>query len=141
MEKYQFDQTLMQTMEDSHIPFAVYQFIDKRVVTLVLSAGFRKLFEFDKKEDAYYVMDNDMYRATHLDDKARIADAAFRFATEGGSYEVVYRTKTRNHGHYLVIHAQGEHVYTQNGARLAIVWYTNEGGSIPRQVTGRTAML
>ena len=64
MEKYQFDQTLMQTMEDSHIPFAVYQFIDKRVVTLVLSAGFRKLFEFDKKEDAYYVMDNDMYRAT-----------------------------------------------------------------------------
>ena len=127
MEKYQFDQTLMQTMEDSHIPFAVYQFIDKRVVTLVLSAGFRKLFEFDKKEDAYYVMDNDMYRATHPDDKARIADAAFRFATEGGSYEVVYRTKTRNHGHYLVIHAQGEHVYTQNGARLAIVWYTNEG--------------
>ena len=96
MEKYQFDQTLMQTMEDSHIPFAVYQFIDKRVVTLVLSAGFRKLFEFDKKEDAYYVMDNDMYRATHPDDKARIADAAFRFATEGGSYEVVYRTKTRN---------------------------------------------
>ena len=127
MEKYQFDQTLMQTMEDSHIPFAVYQFIDKRVVTLVLSAGFRKLFEFDKKEDAYYVMDNDMYRATHPDDKARIADAAFRFATEGGSYEVVYRTKTRSYGDYLVIHAQGEHVYTQNGARLAIVWYTNEG--------------
>ena len=127
MEKYQFDQTLMQTMEDSHIPFAVYQFIDKRVVTLVLSAGFRKLFEFDKKEDAYYVMDNDMYRATHPDDKARITDAAFRFATEGGSYEVVYRTKTRSYGDYLVIHAQGEHVYTQNGARLAIVWYTNEG--------------
>ncbi|MEE3456062.1 MAG: hypothetical protein VZQ29_10600, partial [Succiniclasticum sp.] len=109
MEKYQFDQTLMQTMEDSHIPFAVYQFIDKRVVTLVLSAGFCKLFEFDKKEDAYYVMNNDMYRATHPDDKARIADAAFRFATEGGSYEVVYRTKTRNYGNYLVIHAQGEH--------------------------------
>ena len=34
MEKYQFDQTLMQTMEDSHIPFAVYQFIDKRCLSL-----------------------------------------------------------------------------------------------------------
>ena len=127
MEKYQFDQKLMQTMESSHIPFAVYQFIDKRVVTLVLSAGFCKLFEFENKEDAYYVMNSDMYRATHPDDKARIADAAYRFATEGGHYEVVYRTKTRNYDNYLVIHAQGEHVYTETGARLAVIWYTNEG--------------
>ena len=127
MEKYLFDEKLMQSMENSHIPFAVYQFINKRVKTLVLSAGFRKLFEFDNKEDAYYVMDNDMYQAAHPDDKARIADAAYRFATEGGTYEVVYRTLTRNKGNYLVIHAQGEHVYTETGERLAVVWYTNEG--------------
>ena len=127
MEKYQFDKKLMQSMENSHIPFAIYQFINKRVKTLVLSAGFCKLFEFDNKADAYYTMDNDMYRAAHPDDKARIADAAYRFATEGGTYEVVYRTLTRNNGNYLVIHAQGEHVYTETGERLAVVWYTNEG--------------
>jgi len=127
MEKYQFDKRLMQTMENSRIPFAVYQFLDKRVVTLVLSAGFCKLFEFDNKADAYYVMDNDMYRSTHPDDKARIADAAYCFATEGGAYEVVYRTKRRDSDNYVVVHAQGEHVYTETGERLAVVWYTNEG--------------
>ena len=131
MEKYQFDKRLMQAMEKSRIPFAVYQFLDKRVVTLVLSAGFCKLFEFDNKADAYYVMDNDMYRAVHPDDKARIADAAYRFATEGGAYEVVYRTKSRDSDNYLVVHAQGEHVYTETGERLAVVWYTNEGSYSP----------
>ena len=90
MEKYQFDQTLMQTMEDSHIPFAVYQFIDKRVVTLVLSAGFRKLFEFDKKEDAY------MPRASTFIRKTAPGWRSYGIPTKG---------------------------------------------SIPRQVTGRTAML
>ena len=127
MEKYQFDKRLIQTMENSRIRFAVYQFLDKRVVTLVLSAGFCKLFEFDNKADAYYVMDNDMYRSTHPDDKARIADAAYCFATEGGAYEVVYRTKRRDSDNYVVVHAQGEHVYTETGERLAVVWYTNEG--------------
>ena len=126
MERYRFSDDEFSLMENSRIPLAVYQFIDKRVVTLVLSAGFLELFGYEDRAQAYYDMDNNMYKDTHTDDAARIADAAFRFATEGGKYEVIYRSKKKD-GSYTIIHAQGEHIYTKTGVRLAQVWYTDEG--------------
>ena len=127
MERYQFDSVTFAALEKLRTPLAIYQFLEKRVVTILLSDGFCDLFEFDDKEEAYYMMDHDMYEATHPDDKARIADEAFRFATEGGKYEVVYRTKTRNRDAYKIIHSMGEHVFTDDGVRLAYIWYTDEG--------------
>lgn len=128
MEKYRFDQNTVNAVEICPIPFAVYQFIDKRIYTIVLSAGFMKLFGYKDKEDAYYAMDNDMYCDTHPDDVAAISDAAFRFATEGGKYDVAYRTRCSEcRDEYIMIHAKGEHIYTSTGERLAVVWYTNEG--------------
>ena len=124
MEKYQFGDAEFAHLEASPIPLAVYHFIDKRVVTLVLSAGFLKLFELGRDE-AYDLMDRDMYRDTHPDDVSRIADAAFRFATADVKYSTVYRTKVA--GGYRIVHARGEHVYPEDGIRLAYVWYTDEG--------------
>ncbi|HAG70322.1 MAG TPA: GGDEF domain-containing protein [Lachnospiraceae bacterium] len=118
-------------MESSPVPFAVYQFIDRRVVTLVLSRGFLKLFGYEDPKEAYFLMDNDMYRDTHPDDAARIADAAVRFATKGGKYDVVYRTRI-NEG-YRIIHARGEHKYTDTGQRLAVVAYMDEGADNPSE--------
>ena len=80
MEKYRFEETERTLLEGSCIPFAVYQFIDKRVVTILLSDGFLELFGYADRDYAVDVMDNDMYKETHPDDAARIADAAFRFA-------------------------------------------------------------
>ena len=90
MERYRFDPKVFADMEASPVPFAVYQFVDKRVVTLILSDGFCDLFGYTDKAQAYYDMDHDMYKTTHPDDVARIADEAVRFATQGGKYEVVY---------------------------------------------------
>ena len=123
-QTYQYDNLIKVNMENSPVPFAVYQFIDKRVVTLVLSAGFCSLFGFEK-EEAYQLMDRNMYRDTHPDDVARIADAAFLFATEEKEYDVIYRTK-REYG-WGIVHAKGKHVVTETGVRLAYVWYTDEG--------------
>ncbi len=127
MERYHFNEQLQTAFEGLQQPFAIYQFLNKRVVTIVLSDGFCELFEYEEKVQAYYDMDHDMYKDTHPDDKARIADAAFRFATEGGKYEVVYRTSMRNGAGYRIVHALGRHVYTEDGIRLAHVWYTDEG--------------
>ena len=127
MEKYQFDPRIKAGMEASPVPFAVYQFIDRRVVTLALSAGFCELFGYTDRAKAYYDMDNDMYCMSHPDDVARIADAAIRFATEGGAYNVVYRTKASPDGDYFIVQAKGRHVTTDTGVRLAYVWYTDEG--------------
>ena len=127
MKKYQFDDKEKAILEELRVPLAVYQFVDKKVVTLALSAGFVELLGFSDKADAYQLMDHDMYRDTHPDDKARIANAAFRFATEGGRYEVIYRSRQPDSKEYRVLHAAGEHVTTKTGVRLAYIWYTDEG--------------
>lgn len=127
MDRYRFSDAEFSMMESSRIPFAIYQFIDKRVVTLALSQGFCDLFGYDDRTKAYYDMDNDMYRDTHPDDVGRISEAALRFATEGGTYETVYRSRRVDDGGYIIIHAVGEHITMSDGTRLAQVWYTNEG--------------
>ena len=127
MKRYCFTEQLQTAYESMQVPFAIYQFINKRVVTLALSDGFCELFGYEDKAQAYYDMDHNMYKDTHPDDMARIADAAFRFATEGGKYEVIYRTFMKNRAGYKIVHALGRHVYTEDGIRLAHVWYTDEG--------------
>ena len=81
MDKYQFDPAVRENLENLPVPFSVFQLVDRRVVALILSKGFCELFGFDDRADAYYVMDNDMYRDAHPDDKARIAGVAVQFAT------------------------------------------------------------
>ncbi len=131
MERYEYSAEKRELLERSLIPFAIYQFIDKRVVTLIVSDGFCKLCDYDNREQAYYDMDHNMYKDTHPDDAARVADAAYIFATEGGRYETIYRTKNKNGNGYRILHAIGEHFLTDTGIQLAQVWYTDEGPYIP----------
>lgn len=77
-EKYLFDHSTLETLERLSVPFAVYQFLDKRVVTLALSDGFCRLFGYEDRAQAYYDMDNDMYKDAHPDDVARIANEAYK---------------------------------------------------------------
>ena len=127
VNKYTFSAEERTMLESLRQPFAVYQFIDKRVVTLLVSDGFCNLFGYTNRNDAVYDMDNSMYRDVHPDDVNRIVNATTRFATEGGKYEALYRTRKGEGVGYTVIRVLGEHVYTDEGVRLAHVWYTNEG--------------
>jgi len=132
MEKYSFTKDVKAAFEALAHPLAIYQFIDRRVVTIALSKGFCELFGYEDMAEAYNDMDNNMYRYTHPDDIARIESAAFRFATEGGTYDVVYRTRTKENPEYKIVHAIGKHVDT-DGVRLAHVWYLDEGNDVPEQ--------
>ena len=127
MERYRFTEQEKELLEHLQQPLAVYQFIDRRVVTLALSDGFCRLFGYTDREEAVRDMDHDMYRDTHPDDAGRVADAAVRFAEEDEPYDVVYRSRAKDGPGYRVIHARGEHVFTENGIRLAHVWYMDEG--------------
>ena len=133
MEKYCFPDAERSRLEASCVPLGVYQFLGGRVVTLILSDGFCELFGYDDRGKAYYDMDRDMYRDTHPDDAARISEAAYRFATEGGKYDEIYRTKITDSSDYRIVHAQGRHIRTESGARLAYIWYVDEGayGPVP----------
>ncbi len=126
-KKYAYNTEKRIVLESLQQPFAVYQFVDKRVVTLLVSDGFCRLFGYADHDEAMYDMDNDMYKDAHPDDVARIADVAARFAMDGGEYDVVYRTRNVGKPGYMVIHALGERMFTEDGSRLAHVWYTYEG--------------
>lgn len=136
---YQFDDAARRMLENMCVPLAVYQFVDKRVIPLVLSDGFCRLFEFDSREEAYSMMNRDMYETTHPDDTARVANEAFRFAIEDGKYEMLYRTRTMKCMDYKIVHAFGEHVYTEDGVRLAYVWYSDEGTYTKEEDNGEDA--
>ena len=125
MERYRYNPVERAFLENSMIPCAVYQYVDERVVTLVLSKGFLDLFELEEGEEAYALMDNDMYRLSHPDDIPRIKEVAASFAEERSGYNVVYRS--RKNGEYHIIHAFGQHFYPEPGVRLAMVWYVDEG--------------
>ena len=127
MNRYTFPEEQQKVLESMQIPFAVYQYLDKRIVTVLLSDGFMELFGYEDRALACEEMDHDMYRETHPDDVARIADAAYRFAAEDAKYEVIYRTKVKDCADYHIIHALGQHSFTETGVRLAYVWYTDEG--------------
>lgn len=107
MKRYVFTEEKRSALESLRQPFAIYQFIDKRVVTILLSDGFCDLFGYRDRASAVYEMDNDMYKDDHPDDVARIASDAVRFATEGGKYDVVYRTKIRGTSDYMVMSTHG----------------------------------
>ena len=128
MKRYKYNPIEFSLLEQSPVPYAIYQFIDQRVVTIALSAGFMELFGYDDREAAYDLMDNNMYRDVHPDDVARIEKEALYFAAEDGDYNVIYRSKKI--GEYRVIHAKGRHIYPEDGVRLAVVWYTDEGAYI-----------
>ncbi len=136
MDRYQYDEKELKLIEDSSIPCAVYQFIDKRVVTIAISRGFADLLGYENLQEAYFVMDNDMYRDVHPDDVAEIADAAVRFATKGGEYNVVYRSRVGEK--YIILHSIGKHVFKENGTRLAVINYVNEG--IYEDASGETVL-
>ncbi len=140
MDRYRFTDAEQSLMEKSRVPYAIYQFVESKVVTLVLTRGFCDLFGYSDFEKAYYDMDNDMYCGTHPEDAARIADAAYIFATEGGTYDVIYRTKTGHGDAYHIIHARGEHTYTEDGTQLAHIWYTDEGTISENDYTAAVAL-
>ncbi len=125
MERYRYSDEELAFLEQSQIPFAVYQFVNKRVAAVAISDGFVKMLGLKDKEAAYDMMDNNMYNGTHPDDLAVIQDMAYRFATEGGVYDVIYRVM--KDGEYRIIHAYGRHITKEDGTRLAFIWYSDMG--------------
>ena len=124
MQLYSFDEKTHGVIEKSCIPYAIFQMVDERVVTIAVSDGFCDLFAVDR-ETAYDQLNNHIYDKDHPDDVTRLGDAAISFANGGSDYNIIYRSMIE--GEYRIIHARGKHVYTSDGKRLAIIWYSDAG--------------
>ena len=129
MEKYRFSEETRKILERMKQALAVYQVIDGRIVTLLVSDGFRNLFGYQSREQAAFFLDHDMYKGIHPDDRARLTGAALRFAESKDDEELdfIYRTHSGMDSGYRIIHLHGYHVLTETGVRIAQVWYMDEG--------------
>ncbi len=125
MEKYKFSSIEKKILEESCIPYAIYQLIDHRVVTLIVSEGFCSLFGITRSK-AYEILDSDMYRSAHPDDAARIANSAYRFASDDEEFDEVYRTKTGKSSDYIIVHSCGSNITLSDGTKVSVVWYVSE---------------
>ena len=92
-------------MERMPIPFAVFQLVDNRIVTLVLSDGFCELLGEGDRDSACAAMDRDTFHNVHPDDAARVGEAVYRFVRDGGELDIIYRLQAREGSGYIVLHA------------------------------------
>ena len=127
MKIYKFSKDQRLLIEGMRQPFAICQFIEKGVMTLAVSDGFCKLFGYTDRAQAYSDMNQNMFKDTHPDDTAKFVNAILRFGTGEDQLDVIYRTKKKSGSGYKVIHVSGEHVDTEEGLRLAQIWFTDEG--------------
>ena len=127
MEKYQYSDEARTALETLQQPLAVFQVVDGRVNTLLVSDGFCRLFGFAERARAVWSLDHGMYNDVHPDDVARISETERLFIAGSEKYDVVFRTRAGMDSGYRVIHAAGKHFFTETGARLAHVWYMDEG--------------
>ena len=63
MGRFEYEKSELEFIENSTVPFAIYQFIDGHVVTIAISSGFCELFDCPDFKEAYAIADNDMYRS------------------------------------------------------------------------------
>lgn len=124
MKPYQFDETTKKILEESVIPFAVFQQITGRVVPLLVSDGFCVFFKVGR-EPAMEELAHHLFDSDHQDDVARLGNAVFSFAKEEGDLDLLFRSKVGDG--YKIVHIYGKHFYPVEDVRLAVVWYMDEG--------------
>ncbi len=127
MKKHEFPKDQQLLIERMRQPFAVCQFLDKGVATLAISDGFCELFGYADREQAYSDMNRNMFKDIHPEDTARFTNAILRFGTEDERLEVFYRTKKKDGSGYRTIRLMGDHLDSDDGTRLAQLWFTDEG--------------
>ena len=135
MEKYRFDPHAQAALEHSVVPMGIYQVVDGQVVTLVASDGLCELFGYQNRTEAIEKMDREMYWNIHPDDTKRVVDVAVAFIKEEKPYNLVCRVKLGSG--YRLIHTRGKHITTETGARLAVVWYIDEGAVVVDAVVAK----
>ena len=142
MDRYTYPDEARAVLESQKQPLAVYQLINKKIVTVLVSDGFCELFGFSDHEQAAREMDEDMYKDTHPDDKQRMINAGLQFSAgdESSEYEVVFRTKAGADHDYHVIHAHGKLSYPEAGVRLAQIWYMDEGAYVVGEESATNGM-
>ena len=125
MKAYEFSKETRSFLENVPIPLAVYQYVDDQICPLLVSKAYLDLFGYGSCEEAVYGLRTDLYRHVHPEDLARMESDSYRFATEGGIYDVLFRNKRDDQSEYHIIHGTGK-LIEFCGSNMAFITYTDE---------------
>ncbi|MCR5469000.1 MAG: EAL domain-containing protein, partial [Lachnospiraceae bacterium] len=127
MKLYHFDEKTREAYEKQGIPFAFYQFTNDRLVLLLASDGLCKVFGMTREEYLDAEKHNTLIN-NHPDDIDGMTSAFLDFAIsdDNETLNMIYRARRYGETEYRLIHAQGAHVYMEDGTRLEQIWYTDE---------------
>ena len=117
---------LLESLEE---PLAIYDCVDGKAVTLLVSDGLCKMKGLDR-ESLMAAFDESMFETVHPDDAGKLAHIGAQFARRECGYDVVYRERTSNGTDYHLMHTVGHWQACPEGGELAFLYYTDMSRSI-----------
>ncbi len=119
---YQFPEDLRRFYESMRIPFAIYQYVDKKILPVLVSDGFCAQMDMGR-EKLMHLLVAGQYHSMHPDDAGRVLQTAKGFAEHRNNYNVFFRTLHEDGYHN--IHAVGYWCTMPDGTELALLTYQN----------------
>ena len=125
MARFSYSDVEQKLIENSLIPFAVFQYLDGKIVTIAVTKGLSELFRHKSLQETYDIFNSDMYQGCHPDDLVRLKDMVKRLALDKDEVKTIYRFNVN--GEYRVFRFHGVNIYKDNGVRLINSWFADEG--------------
>ena len=119
---YQFPEDVRKAYESQPAAIVYDQYIDGKVVPLLVSDGFCELVGMDR-EHALTWFSHGQFERLHPDDVGRVANVSEAFANKRSDYDLVFRA--RHADGYHVIHGVGNWQTMPDGTELALLTYSD----------------
>ena len=131
MGRYHFSLQQRKDYETLPIPLGVYQIVDGKVVTLLVSDAMCQMHGMPRPE-LIKSLDESMFGFVHPDDIGRLAYFGQQEAKLGNkfNYDLVYRVKEPHTKDYYFMHVFGRRVIEPDGSKLLFIFYYKMDRSI-----------
>jgi signal transduction histidine kinase/ActR/RegA family two-component response regulator len=127
--RYVFSDELRSAYERLLFPLGIYQFVNNKVVTLLVSDGMCSFMHVDRDALVNHY-DSDMFGNVHPEDREMLAAVGARFAVKEGRYDIVYRDKAAGESDWRYVHTIGKYHAMDDGTRLAFLMYSDVTESV-----------
>lgn len=123
-KEYQFTDEQREALENLPYMMAVYQTINGKTVTVLVSNQLCEAFHMDRAQ-IKESLDTSMFGFVHPEDVPRISYAGTMYAKRKAPYSVQYRVKLPGMEYYHVYHCVGKRRIMPDGTALAFFLYTD----------------
>ena len=122
--RYELDAHTREAYEALNLPIAVYQFLNDKCITLLVSDGLCRLLDTERTALTYQ-FDTDMFGNIHPDDMEYLANLGMQYAIYGTNYDTVVRVKRPDGNGYMRIHTAARPAIMDDGTRIDFFTYAD----------------